>query len=147
MTGKTHSLSHYFEERLDLTESRGITRMTWSRFLTKDYRYRIVLETDSAEYGGHKRLDPNCEYFVDSQPWHDRPFSLLVSLLCGGNSNAALLSTTLRPQILSFFFVAYFSFYSYPGICPTHRHWLHCPKFLYICAFLFCRSTFLAVQP
>ena len=83
------------KRRKTLQKVRGITRMTWSRFLTKDYRYRIVLETDSAEYGGHKRLDPNCEYFVDSQPWHDRPFSLLVSSLCGGNSNAALLSTTL----------------------------------------------------
>lgn len=45
-------------------------------------KYRIVLETDSTEYGGHKRLDPNCEYFVDSQPWHDRPFSLLVYIPC-----------------------------------------------------------------
>lgn len=47
--------------------------------LTTLYRYKVALESDAAEYGGHKRLDPNCEYFVDSQPWHDRPFSLLVS--------------------------------------------------------------------
>jgi len=49
--------------------------------LTSLVRYKIALQTDAAEFGGHKRLDPNCEYSVDSQPWHDRPFSVLVSLL------------------------------------------------------------------
>lgn len=44
-------------------------------------RYKIALDSDAVEFGGHRRLDPNCEYLVDSQPWHDRPFSLLVSSL------------------------------------------------------------------
>ena len=61
------------------------------------YRYRLVLETDSAEYGGHRRLDPNCEYSVDSQPWHERPFSLLVSLFLGGNFDVARLNYALSP--------------------------------------------------
>ena len=47
--------------------------------LTIFHRYKIVLDSDAAEFVGHSRLDPNCEYLVDSQPWHDRPFSLLVS--------------------------------------------------------------------
>jgi len=45
-------------------------------------KYKIALQTDAAEFGGHSRLDPNCEYSVDSQPWHDRPFSVLVYVPC-----------------------------------------------------------------
>lgn len=48
--------------------------------LTPFLRYRIALDSDAAAFGGHGRLDANCEYLVDSQPWHDRPFSLLVSI-------------------------------------------------------------------
>ena len=59
--------------------------------LTKVSRYKIALQTDAAEFGGHNRLDPNCEYSVDSQPWHDRPFSVLVSL-------STLLSCLLRTE-------------------------------------------------
>ncbi|XP_028517628.1 1,4-alpha-glucan-branching enzyme isoform X2 [Exaiptasia diaphana] len=45
-------------------------------------KYHIVLDTDNEHFGGHKRLDPSCEYFVESKPWHDRPFSLLVYIPC-----------------------------------------------------------------
>lgn len=41
-------------------------------------RYKVLLNSDDNKYGGHGRLDPNAEYFSFSEPWHDRPHSLLV---------------------------------------------------------------------
>lgn len=45
-------------------------------------KYKVALNSDAREFGGQGRVDPNCEYFVDSQPWHERPFSLLVYIPC-----------------------------------------------------------------
>ena len=39
----------------------------------------MVLDTDSETYGGHKRLDPNVEYFTTNESWDDRYHSMLVS--------------------------------------------------------------------
>lgn len=50
--------------------------------LTVMLRYKVALNSDAREFGGQGRVDPNCEYFVDSQPWHERPFSLLVYIPC-----------------------------------------------------------------
>ncbi|XP_078089193.1 1,4-alpha-glucan-branching enzyme isoform X1 [Mustelus asterias] len=40
-------------------------------------KYRIVLDTDAAEYGGHGRLNHNTEFFTDCQCQNYRPNSLL----------------------------------------------------------------------
>uniref|UniRef100_A0A7N5JDZ9 1,4-alpha-glucan-branching enzyme n=1 Tax=Ailuropoda melanoleuca TaxID=9646 RepID=A0A7N5JDZ9_AILME len=50
-----------------------------------DYRvgttctFKIVLDTDAAEYGGHQRLDHNTDFFSEDFKHNERPYSLLVS--------------------------------------------------------------------
>ncbi|ESO85219.1 hypothetical protein LOTGIDRAFT_195979 [Lottia gigantea] len=41
-------------------------------------KYRIVLDSDSEEYGGHRRLDPNTEYLTFNEPWNGRKNHLFV---------------------------------------------------------------------
>ncbi|EDO27132.1 predicted protein, partial [Nematostella vectensis] len=41
-------------------------------------KFNLVLSTDAEEFGGHRRVDPDCRYYVESRPWHNRAFSLLV---------------------------------------------------------------------
>lgn len=83
---------HHEDDKLIVFE-RGTLLWVFNFHTTKsfaDYRigagtagkYRIALDSDAASFGGHGRLDVNCEYLVDSQPWHDRPFSLLVYIPC-----------------------------------------------------------------
>ncbi|KAJ3414832.1 hypothetical protein HDV05_005989 [Chytridiales sp. JEL 0842] len=40
--------------------------------------HRIALNSDSKEFGGHGRVDPNCEYFTSADPWNDRQYSIQV---------------------------------------------------------------------
>ncbi|XP_072441895.1 1,4-alpha-glucan-branching enzyme isoform X2 [Chiloscyllium punctatum] len=40
-------------------------------------KYKIVLDTDSTDYGGHGRLNHNTEFFTDAQIQNDRPNSVL----------------------------------------------------------------------
>ncbi|KAK7098391.1 hypothetical protein V1264_002701 [Littorina saxatilis] len=40
--------------------------------------YRIVLDSDAEEYGGHKRLDHNTVFKTHNEPWHDRPCHTFV---------------------------------------------------------------------
>ena len=42
-------------------------------------RYKVLLSSDAAEFGGHDRIDIKCEYFAEDKPWHERMFSMLVS--------------------------------------------------------------------
>ena len=44
-------------------------------------RYKIVLDSDAEEYGGHKRLDHNVDHFTFDQCWDDRYHSLKVGFL------------------------------------------------------------------
>ena len=53
--------------------------MSWLRYLFV-YRYKIVLDSDSEEYGGHKRLDHNVEFFTYNECWDDRFHSLKVRI-------------------------------------------------------------------
>ena len=52
-------------------------------YLPSDYlllnRYKIVLDTDAPQYGGHSRLDHSTEFFTDSEAWDNRYNHLLVS--------------------------------------------------------------------
>nr|XP_060496960.1 1,4-alpha-glucan-branching enzyme [Panthera onca] len=41
-------------------------------------KFRIVLDTDAAEYGGHQRLDHSTEFFSQPFKHNERPCSLLV---------------------------------------------------------------------
>jgi 1,4-alpha-glucan branching enzyme len=43
-------------------------------------KYRIVLDSDRGEYGGHQRLQPDTEFFSQPVPWHGWQHSLLVYL-------------------------------------------------------------------
>jgi hypothetical protein len=36
------------------------------------------LDSDAEEFGGHKRVTPECEYTVDEMSYNDRPYSTLV---------------------------------------------------------------------
>ncbi|XP_022094131.1 1,4-alpha-glucan-branching enzyme-like [Acanthaster planci] len=40
--------------------------------------YKIELDSDAAEFGGHCRLDHSTRYFSSPVPWHDRQHSLQV---------------------------------------------------------------------
>jgi len=41
-------------------------------------KFKIVLDTDVAEYGGHQRLDHNTDFFSEDFKHNERPYSLLV---------------------------------------------------------------------
>ncbi len=43
-------------------------------------KYKIVLNTDIAEFGGHGRIDMKSEYFTTEVAWHDRKHSFLAYL-------------------------------------------------------------------
>lgn len=43
------------------------------------YTFKIVLDSDAAEYGGHQRLDHSTDYFAEAFEHNGRPYSLLVS--------------------------------------------------------------------
>ncbi|NWT44655.1 GLGB enzyme, partial [Chroicocephalus maculipennis] len=42
------------------------------------FKYKILLDSDAAEYGGHQRLDHSTEYFSEEYPHNYRPNSLMV---------------------------------------------------------------------
>ncbi|GAA6098545.1 1,4-alpha-glucan-branching enzyme isoform X1 [Tachysurus ichikawai] len=39
-------------------------------------RYKIKLDTDAFQYGGHGRLDHSTEFFTEPVPYNDRPNSM-----------------------------------------------------------------------
>ena len=41
-------------------------------------KYRIVLDSDDENFGGHKRLDPSVDYFTSNDGWDNRRCSLKV---------------------------------------------------------------------
>lgn len=51
--------------------------------LTVAFKYKILLDSDAGEYGGHQRLDHNTEYFSEEFPHNYRPNSIMVSALFG----------------------------------------------------------------
>jgi 1,4-alpha-glucan branching enzyme len=44
-------------------------------------KYRIVLDSDKLEYGGHNRIDPEAEFFTEDFGYCGRSNSLLVRCL------------------------------------------------------------------
>ena len=47
---------------------------------TRSGKYQLILDSDRPEYGGHNRLVPNNQYFTNTTPCNNCPFSLLVYL-------------------------------------------------------------------
>lgn len=45
-------------------------------------RYKIVLDSDAEEFGGHKRIDHSVDYFSFENGWDGRPHSLKVYIPC-----------------------------------------------------------------
>lgn len=41
-------------------------------------KYKILMDSDASEYGGHQRLDHNTEYFSEEYPHNYRPNSVMV---------------------------------------------------------------------
>ncbi|KAL3842252.1 hypothetical protein ACJMK2_020286 [Sinanodonta woodiana] len=41
-------------------------------------KYKLVLDSDAEEYGGHKRLDHSVDYYTKNDPWDDRQCSMMV---------------------------------------------------------------------
>ncbi|XP_048242029.1 1,4-alpha-glucan-branching enzyme-like [Haliotis rufescens] len=41
-------------------------------------RYRIVLDSDAEQYGGHKRLNHDTDFFTKDEPWNERPHHTYV---------------------------------------------------------------------
>ncbi|ERE74719.1 1,4-alpha-glucan-branching enzyme [Cricetulus griseus] len=48
------------------------------RFMKINCTFKIALDSDAAEYGGHQRLDHNTDYFAEAFEHNGRPYSLLV---------------------------------------------------------------------
>ncbi len=46
-------------------------------FLTK-IRYKIILNSDAPEFGGHDRIQASSEFFTEPKEWDNRPNSMLV---------------------------------------------------------------------
>lgn len=40
-----------------------------------------MLDSDAEEFGGHKRVQPGCEYNVDNVGYNGRPHSIMVNLM------------------------------------------------------------------
>ncbi|XP_033127003.1 1,4-alpha-glucan-branching enzyme-like, partial [Anneissia japonica] len=45
-------------------------------------KYKIVLDSDSSEFGGHSRLDHSTEFFTQNFQWHERMFSIQIYIPC-----------------------------------------------------------------
>ncbi|XP_030255021.1 1,4-alpha-glucan-branching enzyme [Sparus aurata] len=45
-------------------------------------KYKIKLDSDMVQYGGHGRLDHNTEFFTEAQPFNGRPNSMQVYIPC-----------------------------------------------------------------
>ncbi|MEQ2279186.1 1,4-alpha-glucan branching enzyme, partial [Ameca splendens] len=44
--------------------------------------YKIKLDSDEVQYGGHGRLDHNTDFFTEPQPFNGRSNSMLVYIPC-----------------------------------------------------------------
>ncbi|KAK3104154.1 hypothetical protein FSP39_024874 [Pinctada imbricata] len=53
-------------------------------------KYKIVLDSDSGENGGHKRLDHNVDFFTQNDPWDNRRCSMMVCPITLLKTNALL---------------------------------------------------------
>ncbi|UYV60113.1 GBE1, partial [Cordylochernes scorpioides] len=56
-------------------------------------KYKMVLDSDGEKFGGHKRLDPNVEYFTAPTPFSGRSNSMKVSWLQSMGTVFFLIST------------------------------------------------------
>ncbi|XP_013380522.1 1,4-alpha-glucan-branching enzyme isoform X2 [Lingula anatina] len=45
-------------------------------------KYKMVLDSDSEEHGGHKRLDHNVDFYTFPEPWDNRSCSIMVYSPC-----------------------------------------------------------------
>jgi 1,4-alpha-glucan branching enzyme len=45
-------------------------------------KYKIVLDSDSAEFGGHNRLDHTVDYLTSAEGWDGRACSMKVYIPC-----------------------------------------------------------------
>lgn len=45
-------------------------------------KYKIVLDSDAEEFGGHKRLDHSTEFFTSNDGWDDRRHSIMIYIPC-----------------------------------------------------------------
>lgn len=45
-------------------------------------KYKIVLDSDAEEFGGHKLIDHSTDYFTSNEGYNNRPHSLMVRILC-----------------------------------------------------------------
>lgn len=60
-------------------------------------KYKIVLDSDEEKFGGHKRLDPNTEYFTLNEGWGNRRDSLMVSCCCMSKGKFSEVNFYLNP--------------------------------------------------
>lgn len=54
--------------------------------------YKVVLDTDAEEFGGHKRIDHSVESFTFDKPYAGRRHSIKVSLVVMNPRNLKILS-------------------------------------------------------
>lgn len=45
-------------------------------------KYKLVLDSDAEEFGGHKRLNHDTDFFTANDPWDNRRCSLMVYIPC-----------------------------------------------------------------
>ena len=105
--------------------------------LIQIFRYKLVLDSDAEEFGGHKRVQPGCEYVVDEMNYNDRPFSTLVrrpytTNVCSANSHLSTLVNshgTLVP------------------IWPGHESWENCHTHSRLSTLINSHATLVLVWP
>ena len=55
-----------------------------------------MLDSDAEEFGGHKRVQPGCEYNVDNVGYNGRPHSIMVNLMFKKNCILMRISFNFR---------------------------------------------------
>lgn len=86
-TGEYVSLKHEGDKVLVFEKGKSVYIFNFNPTQSfVDYRigvelpgtYKLVLDSDSEDLGGHGRLDHNTKYFTFNEPWNNRSNSLLV---------------------------------------------------------------------
>ena len=57
-----------------------VIHLLWTLRQIVLYRYKLVLDSDAEQYGGHKRLDSSVDFYTTNEPWDNRRCSLMVSV-------------------------------------------------------------------
>lgn len=73
-------------------------------------RYKLVLDSDAEQFGGHQRVQAACQYAVDEMEFNERPYSLQVSFKI--IFTFFLISSLSYEWFLSYYILSFLGLYS-----------------------------------